>query len=363
VFSSRASCAVVVGLALLAGGAQARTASLHLDLVASGFSSPVFVTAAPSEPNNLYVVEQSGTVRVLAKGKLRKKVFLDVSSLITFSGEQGLLSLAFSPSYASNHLFYVDYVDKNGDTQVVEYRSKGKKAVQGSARQILLVPHPSFTNHNGGQLEFGPDGKLYQGMGDGGSGGDPNNNAQNLSSQLGKLLVTANPSQAHPTWQIVGYGLRNPWRFSFDRSNGDLYIGDVGQNLTEEVDYRRAVAVSTQANYGWSHYEGSGVYNAGIALAGSAPVVFPVAEYSHSLGCAVTGGYVYRGSAVPAAAGRYFYADFCSGTVWSFLISGGTATDQRTEPFSVSNPSSFGEDARGELYVVSLGGSIYRLAS
>jgi glucose/arabinose dehydrogenase len=356
---SRLSALVLLTL-LLAGSAQARSQALHLQLVRSGFSSPLYVTAPANEPNNLYVVEQGGKVRLLSGGKLQPKPFLDLSSLVSSGGERGLLSIAFSPGYAQNQLVYVDYTDTNGNTRVVEYRLGGGGKGRGSkpgTRELLFVQQP-FANHNGGQLQFGPDGRLYVGLGDGGGTGDPNDNAQNLSSSLGKILA-ADVSTLN--WQIVGYGLRNPWRFSFDRSTGALYVADVGQNAWEEVDYRQAGA--GQTNYGWSRYEGSHDYNTGIALAGSAPVVFPVHEYDHSSGrCAVTGGYVYRGAALPDQVGRYFFGDYCSGTVWSLKIVGGAATDLRVEPFTVSHLSSFGEGADGELYLVSLDGSVYRLA-
>jgi glucose/arabinose dehydrogenase len=339
---------------LLAGSAQGRAQQLHLTLVASGLSSPTYVAATQSEPSRLYVVEKTGQIRVVDGGTLLPTPFLDVSALIATDDERGLLSMAFSPSYGKNHLFYVYYTAANGDVEVVQYKSKHKQALPGSAHVVLEVPHPN-SNHNGGQLQFGPDGQLYAGTGDGGGAGDPDDNAQNLSSKLGKLLRW-NPKNG--TWSLAGYGLRNPWRFSFDRKTGDLWIGDVGQDSWEEIDFRRAGA--QPANFGWSRYEGSHDYNTSVALAGSAPLVFPVAEYSHSDGCAVTGGYVYRGSAVPAARGRYFYGDFCSGTIWSFPA--GSPASVRTEPFTLPNLSSFGEDAAGELYLVSLSGEVYRLA-
>jgi glucose/arabinose dehydrogenase len=212
-----------------------------------------------------------------------------------------------------------------------------------------------FANHNGGQLQFGPDGMLYVGMGDGGSAGDPDDNGQNPAVLLGKLLRT-DPLKVR--WEIVGYGLRNPWRFSFDRVTGDLYIGDVGQDEVEEIDYRTKGA--PPANYGWAHYEGSRVFEE-VPLDPSGPIVFPIHEYLHDEGCSVTGGYVYRGRAVAAAAGRYFFGDYCQGTVWSLRVVEGKAVDLRREPFRVASLSSFGEDTRGELYLVSLAGSVYRL--
>jgi glucose/arabinose dehydrogenase len=344
-----------------AGAGPEREAKLRLVRVAAGFDAPVHAAAPRSEPGRLYVVEQAGVVRVLVNGRRRASPFLDIRSLVGSSGsEQGLLSIAFDPGYAANRRFYVDYTDRGGDTRVVEYRSDGVKALPDTARELLFVDQP-FANHNGGQLQLGPDGKLYVGMGDGGSGGDPENNGQNPRAKLGKLL-RADPSD--PDWEVAGYGLRNPWRFSFDRANGDLWIGDVGQGSWEEIDYRRRGAAP--ANFGWSRYEGRHPYG-DVALSPSGPLVFPIAEYSHAQGCSVVGGYVYRGSSVRAARGRYFFGDSCSGYVWSLKARNGKATGLRREPFVVRSSSSYGlvsfaEGARGALYLVSHSGTIYRLA-
>jgi glucose/arabinose dehydrogenase len=326
-------------------------AALSLTPVASGFSQPLYVAAPRSEPGVLYVVEQTGKIRRLARG--RRSVFLDVTPKITSGGERGLLSVAFDPGYAKNRLFYVDYTDRNGDTRVVRYRSNGTRAIPSSARQLLFVKQP-YPNHNGGQLQFGPDGLLYVGMGDGGSGGDPGNRAQTLSNRLGKILRFR-----AGRWENAVYGVRNPWRFSFDRATGDLFIADVGQSAWEEVDILpRGFGLT---NLGWRVYEGNAVYTPGQQPTPGGPLVGPVVVYSHDDGCSVTGGYVYRGSAVPAARGRYFYGDYCSGKIWSFVPSGGKATDLRQEPFQVDQLSSFGEDARGELYATSLRGTVYKL--
>ena len=323
--------------------------------MASGLADPVYVTAPRTEPNRLYVVERAGRIRVLESGRLRAEPFLDIRSRVGSDGsEQGLLSVAFHPVYARNRRFYVDYTDQKGETRVVEFRSRGGRGLSNTARNLLFV-HQPFTNHNGGQLQFGPDGKLWVGMGDGGAGGDPQDNGQNPQSRLGKLLRTKPLSVR---WEIAGYGLRNPWRFSFDRVTGDLYVGDVGQNAVEEVDYRPRDA--PPANFGWARYEGSRSFKA-IELDPPGPLVYPIFEYGHGKGCSVTGGYVYRGTAVPGAEGRYFAGDYCSGTVWSFMVVDGKASDVRVEPFRVDGLSSFGEGARGELYLVSLSGTIYRL--
>jgi glucose/arabinose dehydrogenase len=225
------------------------------------------------------------------------------------------------------------------------------------------VAHPTFSNHNGGQVVFGPDGMLYAGFGDGGSGGDPRNNAQNPAQKLGKLMRAAGPS--FTSWAIAGDGFRNPWRFAFDSATGDLYIADVGQNEWEEVDYRAAADLPTPANYGWSRYEGTHDYNTSIVLNPPSPLVQPILEYDHSTNgdCAIIGGYVYHGSAMVDEVGRYFYTDLCTGAVRTMVVSGGVATDNRTENITVSSPSSFGLDAAGELYVASLGdGKVYRIS-
>jgi glucose/arabinose dehydrogenase len=344
-----------------AGGGRAQ-GQLHLRLVVSGLQEPTFVGAPRNEPGKLYVVEKPGRILVVQNGRVRTKPFLDIRSLVgSNDSEQGLLSVAFHPSYATNHRFFVDYTDRNGNTRVVEYRSNGTAALPGSARQLLFV-HQPYANHNGGQLQFGPDGKLYVGMGDGGSGGDPGNRAQNLSSRLGKLL-RLNVDRAGARWEIAGYGLRNPWRFSWDRATGNLYIGDVGQNDWEEVDVRTPAQQRFLSNYGWRVWEGRSRYTLGQSVNPRGRLVFPILVYSHSVGCSITGGYVYRGKAVPAARGRYFYGDYCQGTIWSLRVVNGKLREVRREPFKVSNLSSFGEDAAGELYAVGLGGELYKLIS
>jgi glucose/arabinose dehydrogenase len=343
-----------------AGGGRAQ-GQLHLRLVVSGLQEPTFVGAPRSEPGRLYVVEKAGVIRVVVNGRLRAKPFLDIRSKVgSDDGEQGLLSVAFHPRYASNHRFFVDYTDKRGDTRVVEFRSNGTVGLPSTARQVLFVNQP-YSNHNGGQVEFGPDGKLYVGMGDGGSGGDPNNYAQNLRSRLGKLMWL-NVDKAGASWQIVGYGLRNPWRFSWDRATRDLYIGDVGQNALEEVDLRTLAQQRGLNNYGWRVWEGRARYTAGQKVNPRGRLVFPITAYSHRDGCSITGGYVYRGKAVPAARGRYFYGDYCEGTVWSLRAVKGKLRGVRREPFRVPSLSSFGEDAAGELYATSLSGQIYKLS-
>jgi glucose/arabinose dehydrogenase len=331
---------------------------LRLVEIASGFESPTHVAAAPGEPGRLYVVERAGRIRVLEGGRILPEAFLDVSSEVTSGGEQGLLSVAFHPEYERNRLFYVNYTALNGDNSVVEYRADPG----GSPRRVrlLLAVEDPYSNHNGGQLAFGPDGLLYVGMGDGGSGGDPENRAQNLDSQLGKLLRIDVDRQG-AAWSIAAYGLRNPWRFSFDRELGDLYIADVGQGSWEEIDYLPE-GTGGLVNFGWDVFEGTHEYEDKEPNS-AGRLREPILEYDHSLGCSVTGGHVYRGARVARAYGRYFYGDYCSGIVWSVVVRDGNATDRVRHSFEVPALSSFGEDARGELLLVSLDGVIYRLAA
>jgi glucose/arabinose dehydrogenase len=320
--------------------------------------SPLDVTAPPNDRTRLFVLEQEGRIRVALRGRMLARPFLDIRRLVVVGSEQGLLGLAFHPNYARNKRFYVNYTDNNGDTRVVEYRANraGTAALTRTARRLLFVNQP-YANHNGGGLAFGPDGLLYVGMGDGGSGGDPENRAQNMRTLLGKL-VTINVNARRPVPRIAALGLRNPWRFTFDRANGDLYIGDVGQNAWEEINYvpRRSPGLE---NYGWDAWEGRARFERKATPTGR--IVFPIEVYSHGQGCSVTGGVVYRGSAVPDARGRYFYGDYCSGTIWSLRVVNRRATDVRRESFRVEGLSSFGQDAAGEMYATSLEGGVYRL--
>jgi len=332
--------------------------SLRLARIAQGLTAPVFLTFAPGDKGRLYVVEQKGRVRVIANGRVQSKPFLDIQSLVTFGGERGLLSIAFHPNYKQNRRFFIDYVNPDGDTVVAEYRTRTRGRAPVRVRQLLDVDQP-YTNHKGGQLQFGPDGFLYVGMGDGGGGGDPENRAQNLSSRLGKLLrIDVNRRGAN--WEIVGYGLRNPWRFSFDRANGNLYMADVGEGEWEEIDFTPRNSPGLE-NYGWDVYEGTHRYE-DKSPSGNGKLVFPIHEYNHEEGrCSVTGGYVYRGSNIPAAKGRYFFGDFCAGTIWSLVVSGDRATDVRQHSLHVDSLSSFGQGRFGELYALSLDGDVYRI--
>ena len=332
---------------------------LSVQPFAQGLRPLTGIASTPAEPKRLYAVEQSGRIVYFVNGRLGG-TFIDLRGRITSGGEQGLLSLAFHPNYKRNHRFYVDYTDTHGNTRVMEFRSRNGRGIASSARQLLFVRQP-YVNHNGGELQFDRAGFLYVGMGDGGAEGDPQNRSQNPSQRLGKLL-RIKPLIKGAHWQMVALGLRNPWRFSFDRANGDLYIGDVGQNNSEEIDYRAAGQIGTLANYGWKAFEGRARYS--NTPLGPGQLVAPVDVYSHADGnCSVTGGYVYRGRAVAAAAGRYFFGDYCSGFVWSLRVESGRAVEVRREPFQVASLTSFGEDATGELYFATGNGRIFKLSA
>lgn len=350
--------ALLAAAAMIVPAAQAQQ-QLSVQPVASGLSALTGISSTRAELRRLYAVEQVGRIRYLVNGQVRG-TFLDIRERIVSGGEQGLLSVAFHPAYARNHRFYVNYTDRGGHTRVVEFRSRNGRGLKSSARQLLLVPQP-YANHNGGQLQFDRNGLLYVGMGDGGSGGDPGNRAQRMNERLGKLL-RINPLRRGARWQSVGLGLRNPWRFSFDRANGDLYIGDVGQNAWEEIDYRPRAQVGALANYGWKRFEGNARFS-DTAL-GPGQLVAPVHVYANDgENCSVTGGYVYRGRTVASAVGRYFFGDYCSGSVWSLRIEGGRAVDFRREAFRAASLTSFGESAAGELYLATADGRILKLGS
>jgi glucose/arabinose dehydrogenase len=343
--------------------------------VASGLSSPVYLTA-PTGDARLFVVEQSGRIRVIRNGQLLPTAYLNIASKIVFQGERGLLGLAFHPSFATNGYFYVNYVNTSNNTIIERYQATPSSDVAdaNSASLVLVVPQPSFTNHKGGMLAFGPDGMLWIGTGDGGSGGDPQNNGQTLTTLLGKMLridvnvagaaygIPANnpfASSATNRREIWGWGLRNPWRFSFDRDNGTLYVADVGQGAWEEI----TVVPHTQAsvNYGWRLMEGTHCFNP--TTCSQTGLTLPVHEYDHSNGnCSVTGGYVYRGNAIPGIRGQYFYSDYCTGFLRSFRIENGSAVDHMTwDVGALGNVTSFGEDPSGELYIVG-GNTVFRLS-
>ena len=346
---------------------------ISLSPIASGLQAPVLVTNAADD--RLFVVEQTGFVRVMRDGKLLPQLFLDISSLITAGGEQGLLGLAFHPDYGSNGFFFVNYTDQQGDTVVARYEVSDDPdvAAQSSARRLLFVDQP-YSNHNGGGLAFGPDGYLYIGLGDGGAAGDPENRAQNLDTLLGKMLridvnrasgsrpysiPDDNPfaSRADARPEIWAYGLRNPWRFAFDRDGGDLWIGDVGQGEVEEID--RVTANDGGLNLGWRVMEGDRCYEPNCSRDG---LTLPVSVYEHAgEHCSVTGGYVYRGRSIPSLVGGYLLADYCSGTVWVLDASNPGAGARRVLDTELTI-SSFGEDNEGELYVTDHGsGQVFKV--
>jgi glucose/arabinose dehydrogenase len=350
--------------------------SAALQLVSGDLTAPVFVTAPPGDTNRLFVVEQGGRIRVLHHDSLLATPFLDVSGHIVSGGEQGLLSLAFHPAYAQNGRFFVYFTDKHGDTRVVRYRVSADPDIADSTSgdTILATPQP-FSNHNGGLLLFGPDDKLYVGLGDGGSGGDPLGNGQDLGTVLGKILrldVDLPAPYVPPDNPFVGtagargeiwlYGLRNPWRFSFDRTTANVYIADVGQGAWEEVDFLPSGSPGGQ-NLGWNVMEGDHCY--ATSSCDRTGLVPPISEYSHSDGCSVTGGYVYRGTRVTSLQGLYLYGDFCGGWVRSFRYAGGRATEPREWPALAVNGglSSFGEDPRGDVYLTTLSGNLYRIVA
>jgi len=354
-----------------------------LQQLASGLSAPLYAVAPPGDSARLFIVEQTGRIRVMRHDTLLATPFLDLTGQVRTASEGGLLSLAFHPAYAQNGQFFVDFVGTDSTIHVTRYHvsaTDANVADPSSAQTILSVPHKEYTNHYGGLVMFGPDGYLYVGIGDGGSEGDSVGNGQNTASLLGKILRLdvdgGTPYAIPPTNPFVGqppalpeiwaYGLRNPWRFSFDPETGDLYIADVGQNAWEEVDVHPGGAAAGQ-NYGWNVMEGTHCYSppTGCATAG---LTLPVFEYAHGgsgiTGCAVIGGYVYRGARFPLLAGRYLFADLCSGWVRSFTLQNGAASDlvDYTPRFGVhANITSLGRDGRGELYVTTLDGFLYRI--
>lgn len=337
------------------------------------FSSPIYVSAPPGDTHRVFVVERAGRIMVVRNGRRVKRPFLDIRGRVSEGGERGLLSMAFAPDYARSGRFYVYYTDNGGDIRVAQYRRSRNpdRALAGSARNVIRIEHSQFPNHNGGQLQFGPDGLLYIGVGDGGSEGDPNNTGQNLGTLLGKILRIApqprggygipagNPFGGNgQRREIYAYGLRNPWRFSFDRRTGALAIGDVGQDRFEEIDYEPRGAARGR-NFGWSHFEGNSRFKGG-PTPDYAP---PVLVRSHSAGfCAIVGGYVVRNRSLAGLNGRYVYGDLCNSRLYSVRLRSGRASGNRALPVRVGNLVSFGEDAAGHVYAVSLAGPVYRLA-
>jgi glucose/arabinose dehydrogenase len=341
------------------------------------FNAPLYVTAPPGDRRVQFVVEQGGRIMVVRNGRKRSAPFLDISGQVTSGGEQGLLSMAFAPDYASSGLFYVYFTANDGDQRVVEYRRASEDRADPRSARLVLEMADSESNHNGGLLLFGPGGHLYIGTGDGGGGGDRHGargNAQNLGSLLGKILrIDPRPANGRPysvprsnpfigrsgaRGEIYAYGLRNPWRFSFDRRNGDLSIGDVGQGDVEEIDFVRS---GRGKNFGWRPFEGRSRYTPGESAPGH---VRPVIQRFHDDGnCSITGGVIVRDRTVPDLFGRYVFGDYCVGRVESAKLRPGGATQQRRTRLRVPSLSSFGEDARGRVYATSLDGPVYRIAA
>ena len=365
----------LVGLACTSGGDEPApsvseapdTVRVALTRVAT-VEQPLAITIRRGDPS-LYIAEKTGRVVAIRDGRVTSRPVLDLSDDVSLGGEQGLLGLAFS---TDGQYLYVNYTDVEGDTRIVGYAMHGDRANRSSRRQVLFVAQP-FDNHNGGDLVFGPDGDLYVGLGDGGSGGDPHGNGQSLGTLLGKMLrirptpTGPEPYRVPPDNPFVGdpgarpeiwaYGLRNPWRYSFDPATGDLWIADVGQSAWEEID-RLPAGSPGGANFGWNLLEGTHRY-AGSAPPGAVP---PVYEYSHATGgCVVIGGDVYRGSAIPALVGDYVFADFCEGTLQALRLQPDGSVTHQPLGVSLPNVSSFGTGPDGELYVTSLDGGVYRL--
>jgi glucose/arabinose dehydrogenase len=377
---------LVAVIALLGGAAPAPSRAaitLGLVTVASGLAKPVALANAGDGSGRLFVVEQEGRIRMITRsGALVGTPFLDIHGRVSCCGEQGLLGLAFHPSYKSNGRFYVSYTDADGALVVGEHRRTSTNANRASSteRRIIRIPHPGYGNHNGGQIAFGPDGYLYIGTGDGGGGGDPDENGQSRRTLLGKILrIAPNVTSATPAYRIPStnpwarsttirreiwaYGLRNPWRFSFDRSTGSLWIADVGQSEYEEINRAsRSAGGGRGANFGWDQYEAYQCFEGPCTSTGK---TFPLAAYAHGLnGCSVTGGYVYRGTRHPALAGRYLFGDYCSGRIWS-VTAGGSA---RQKPVllrdTTMNISAFGEGENRELFVLDYGsGRVRRISA
>ena len=361
---------LLIAITFIQCESQSQTGTVALQNYGSGFASPVDI--AHCGDSRLFIVEQDGLIRILnTNGTINTLPFLNISSLTNQSGEQGLLGMAFHPNYSSNGFFYINYTNNSGNTVIARYSVNASDPnLANPTGTILLTISQPFSNHNGGTIKFGPDGYLYIGMGDGGSGGDPGNRSQNINELLGKMLridvnsgspygIPANNpyvgvAGADEIWAI---GLRNPWKFSFDRQTGDLWIADVGQNAYEEVN--RAASTESGLNYGWRCYEGNTAYNT-AGCAPQATMKAPLFVTAHSNGfCSITGGYVYRGTQYPNFQGKYFFSDYCKAQI-GVSDSNGNVTFSQT--FTGNNFVSFGEDVNGELYVASISnGMIYKI--
>lgn len=380
----RNTCSLVAAVTLSCGsgdaaglGPPAGTVPVGLEEMASGLAFPVALTAPAGDPR-LFIVEKGGVIRVLKEGTLLPAPFLDLSGRVSTGGEQGLFDLAFDPAYATSGRFFVHYTDVNGNTTVSSFRvsATDPDRAEPATETVVLAAEQPFTNHNGGRLEFGPDGMLYIGLGDGGSAGDPGGRGQSLADLLGDILrvdVSSgtsytvppdNPFAGRPDArpEVWSFGLRNPWRFTFDPATGDLYIADVGQDAWEEIDVATAAqGAGRGVNFGWSRTEGSHCYAA--AACDTTGLVLPAAEYSHAEGCSISGGFVYRGAAIPALQGHYFFADYCRGWVRSIRLENGQVVESLQWPTLAPGGAvpAFGRDAAGELYVLSAEGRVFRI--
>ena len=338
--------------------------SFGVTKIATGLNRPTFVGVAPGEDDALWVLEQPGRVVKLTDRNRRRRVVIDLSDKVKLGAEQGLLGMAFHPDFDRNGRLYLHFSEKKGDTRVVEYKLPPRGASKPRrVRQLLFQEQPE-ENHNGGQLAFGPDGRLYLGLGDGGGAFDPNRNAQDLDSKLGKILAADVDADrtGEPRWRVVFYGLRNPWRFWIDSGLNEIWIADVGQDRVEEIDRSQLELDEPPKNFGWSGFEGSRRTERERSVGGPGELMWPVAAYEHDDGahCSVTGGVVYRGSKAPALSGRYVYGDFCSGTMWSLRPNpNGSAADVRRERAKVPQITHIGTDAKGELLLASAAGDIY----
>ena len=371
-----ATAVCALGIYASASGQRA----LELETVANGLSAPLLAVSPPGDTERLFIVEQDGLIKILRDGVVLPTPFLDVTSLTSQNSERGLLGLAFHPDYDSNGWFFINYTNNSGNTRVDRVTvSANPDIADANSRVNILSQNQPFSNHNGGCIEFGSDGYLYIGLGDGGSGGDPGNRSQNPQRLLGKMLridvdnglpytiPADNPFVGDPNTldEIWSLGLRNPWRFSFDRVTGDCWIADVGQNQWEEIDFEAAGVGGL--NYGWRLKEGTHCFNPSNNCDPNGITTDPVFEYSHGgspFRCSITGGYVYRGERMATMQGRYFYADYCSGQVWSFRFNGSSVSDlvdHSSEFGTVPNITSFGQDGAGEIYVVSANRGVYRI--
>ena len=357
-----AAVAVATASVFVWAGTPTASAAVRLQRVLHGLATPVYLTSPPGD-TRLFIVDKCGVIRIDRAGRLLKRPFLNITPLVSCADEEGLLSMAFDPGYRHNGLFYVDFNNRDGNTRVARYRVERRhpNIANPASKAILVKVHqPPFTNHKGGQLQFGPDGRLYISLGDGGSEGDPNDEGQSGGPLSSILRLNVHKAGATPI--VYAYGLRNPWRFSFDRLTGDMWIGDVGQDKWEEIDHLKAGA-PPGTNFGWSYYEGDHVYK--VQTINRTHLKFPAIEYPHAVAsgpanCAVMGGYVYRGTVLTKLRGYYLYADNCSGRIWKRRATGGRPVQMKIS-FKVSSIDAFGEGTKGGLYVISTDGSIYKL--